>query len=636
MLSITGLTYRIGGRVLLDRADATIAAGHRVGLVGRNGCGKTTLLRLIAGILEPDEGRVEVPARWRIGLTAQEAPGGEATLLETVQAGDRELAALSAEAETATDGHRIAAIHARLGDIDAHSAEASAARILAGLGFGADQQQQPCRVFSGGWRMRVALAALLFSEPDLLLLDEPTNHLDLEAGLWLEDYLLGYPGTVIVVSHDRDLLNRIAEEILHFEAGKLMLYAGNYDRFETTRRARLVLTEKAQARQDAERARIQAFIDRFRYKASKAKQAQARIRRLARMQPVAALEDEADVSFAFPDPDPLPPPLVSAEGIDLGYGGMAVLRDLSFRLDGDDRIALLGANGNGKSTLIKFLAGRLVPLRGQARISPKLRVGYFAQQQAEALDLAATPLIEIGRRRRRDAEERLRAHLGRFGFTKARADTPVASLSGGEKARLLFALMSCGKPHLLLLDEPTNHLDIPAREALVEAINAFPGAVIIVSHDPHVVELTADRLWLLDGGRMARFDGDFDDYRRFLLERSRQDGAAGAGTLPRSGSSRKEQRRLAARRRDALAPLKKRCDDAEAAVTGILAKKAELERKLADPALYRGDPARLVALQKRLAETEQALLRAEETWLARQIALEEADAEVGSGAAAAG
>ncbi len=625
MLSISALTYRIGARVLFDRADATIAAGHRVGLVGRNGCGKTTLLRLIAGALEADDGRIEVPGRWRIGMTSQEAPGGDASLIDTVMAGDRELWRLSAEAEVATDAHRIADIHARLAAIDAHSAEARAARILAGLGFATEQQRQSCAVLSGGWRMRVALAALLFSEPDLLLLDEPTNHLDLEATLWLEDYLRGYPGTVVVVSHDRDLLNRVAEEILHVEGGKLTLYAGNYDRFEAARRARLELNAKAKAKQDAERARIQAFVDRFRYKASKAKQAQARLKMLGRMQPIAALAEDDAVSFAFPDPEPLPPPLVSAEEVSLGYGDRPVLRKLSFRLDGDDRIGLLGANGNGKSTLIKFLAGRLVPLSGRVTASRKLRVGYFAQHQADELDLAATPFIELGRRRRGEPEVRLRAHLGRFGFTQERAETPVGSLSGGEKARLLFALMSCEKPQLLLLDEPTNHLDIVARDALVEAVNDFPGAVLIVSHDPHVLELTCDRLWLVDGGQMAPYDGDFDDYRALLLARGRT-GAPSGEAKAKAGGSRKEQRRQSARRQEALAPLKRQLAEAEARLERLGAERGELQAALADPALYRGEPARLVALQRRLAETEQRLAEAEDQWMARHHELDDAEA----------
>ena len=526
MLRVERLTYRIGKRVLLDRAEATIGPGQRVGLVGRNGAGKTTLLRLIAGELDPDEGAIEMPRRWRIGMTAQEAPSGEASLIEVVLAADTELARLNAEAETAHDPHRIAEIHARLGDKQAHSAPARAARILAGLGFDEAAQRRPCSEFSGGWRMRVALAALLFVEPDLLLLDEPTNHLDLEASLWIEDFLHRYPGTVVLVSHDRDLLNRVPTHILHLDRGKLTFYPGDYDRFERTRSERLALDDKMRARQEVQRAHIQKFVDRFRYKATKARQAQSRLKMLARMEPIPEHEEEGIVSFAFPEPEKLAPPIVSIDDVAIGYDGVPVLRRLSLRLDPDDRIALLGANGNGKSTLMRFLAGRLAPLSGEVTRASRLRVGYFAQHQAEELDLAATPLVELARRRPREAAGALRGQLGRFGFSQERAETRIGDLSGGEKARLLFALMTSDKPHLLLLDEPTNHLDIVSRESLVQAINEFDGAVVIASHDPHVLALTADRFWLVEGGRVEPFDGDMDDYRTMRLGR---DGGAKAG-----------------------------------------------------------------------------------------------------------
>ena len=402
MLSIEKLTYRIGPRVLLDQADAAINTGHRVGLVGRNGTGKTTLLRLIARQLDVDEGAINMPSRWRVGITTQEAPGGPRSLIDTVLAADVELTALLAEAETATDPHRIAEIHLRLQDMDAHTATARAARILAGLGFSEAAQQRPCDEYSGGWRMRVALATLLFTQPDLLLLDEPTNHLDLEATVWLEGYLKHYPGTVFVVSHDRDLLNRAVDEVLHLEHSKLTLYRGSYDRFERTRRERLEQNEKLRVKQDLQRARIQKFVDRFRYKATKARQAQSRIRMLERMEPIAEHHDEAGITFDFPDPDPLPPPLYSMDSVDVGYDGKPVLHKLGLRLDADDRIALLGANGNGKSTLIKLLAGRLQPISGQVSKSGKLRVGYFAQHQTDELDMEATPFVELGRRRPRD------------------------------------------------------------------------------------------------------------------------------------------------------------------------------------------------------------------------------------------
>ena len=637
MLVIERLTWRFGARVLLDAADARIDAGHRVGLVGRNGTGKTTLLHLIAGRLEPQGGSIRVPSRWRVGMTSQEAPGGEASLIDTVLAADADLAHLHGAAESEQDPHRLADIHARLQDRQAHSAPARAARLLAGLGFPEEAQQRPCASFSGGWRMRVALAGLLFQEPDLLLLDEPTNHLDLEATLWLEAYLRRYPGTVLLVSHDRDLLNRAVGEILHLEGGKLTLYAGGYDRFERTRRMRLELDSKLKEKQDAQRRHLQAFVDRFRYKASKARQAQSRLKMLERLEPIAERPGEPPVTFAFPDPEPLPPPLLSLDGVDVGYDGRPVLRALSLRIDGDDRIALLGANGNGKSTLVKLIAGALEPMQGEMVRSGKLRVGYFAQHQSDALDLTATPVLEMARRRPRDAEVVVRAHLGRFGFSQERADTPVAALSGGEKARLLFALMTASRPHVLLLDEPTNHLDAESREALIQALNGFAGAVIIVAHDPHVIALTADRFWLVDGGRVRPYDGDLDDYRAFLLGRGGGrdsgpgngpgDGPGGGRDGAPGGDERRDRRRQAADRRTALAPLRKRLQAAEAAVERLEREKAALAERLADPALYAGDSERLVDVQKRLGRIDRELQDAEAAWMVLQDEWDRAQAE---------
>jgi ATP-binding cassette subfamily F protein 3 len=627
MLRIDGLTYRVGARALLDQADAAIDTGHRVGLVGRNGSGKTTLLRLIAGHLEPDAGRISVPGRWRIGITRQEAPDGGASLIETVLASDAELMRLIAASEEGSDPHALAEIHLRLRDIDAHSAEARAARILSGLGFDHAAQQRPCSQFSGGWRMRVALAALLFTSPDLLLLDEPTNHLDLEATLWLEDWLRGYPGTVLLVSHDRDLLNKVAEEILHLEGGKLTLYRGGWDRFENTRRERLEANERLRAKQQAERAHIQAFVDRFRYKASKARQAQSRIRALARMQPVAAAALDETITFSFPEPDPLPPPLLTLDRVDAGYNGKAVLKRLSLRLDPDDRIALLGANGNGKSTLLKLLGGRLPPMAGELAHSGKLRVGYFAQHQADELDLDATPTRALSRVRPRDVEAVVRAQLARFGFSQERAQTRTGDLSGGEKARLLFALMTAHRPHLLLLDEPSNHLDVSSRQVLVEAINAYTGAVVLVSHDPHVLELTADRFWVVEGGSVRPFEGDMDDYRASLVGRGSDTvrvSPATEGQVERL--SRKQRRREAVEKREALAPLKKRLAAAERQVEMIEAERAKLIAALSDPALYGGDVGRLAELHRRLAQVEKDLVQAEETWGVVQAAWDGAQA----------
>ena len=623
MLRIEQLTYRIGGRILFDGASATIAAGHRVGLVGRNGSGKTTLIRLITGELEPDGGHIRVPQRWRIGVTRQEAPDGPESLIETVLAADAELARLAAEADAATEAHHVADIHERLRVREAHAQPARAARILKGLGFDDGMQQRPCHTFSGGMRMRIALAALLFTRPDLLLLDEPTNHLDLESSLWLEEFLRGYPGTLVIVSHDRDLLNRVSRGILHLEGGCLTLYAGGYDRFEETRRLRLEQDEKERRRLEAERVRIRAFVERFRSKASKARQAQSRLKWLARLAPPAERQTDGDVSFAFPDPGTMPPPLLTLDGVSVGYERRAVLRNLNLRLDADDRIALLGANGNGKSTLVKLLAGRLAPLTGRLVRSDKLRIGYFAQHQADELDLDATPLIELGRRLRGDPPERLRAHLGRFGFGQERAETRIGALSGGEKARLLFALMTSDAPHILLLDEPTNHLDVGSRQALIEAINAFQGAVVLVSHDVNVLELTADRLWLVAAGGVIPFEGDLEDYRARILAAD----AAGEGSRPAErwrGEERKRDRRAAAESRAALAPLKREISATERAIEALTATRNEIAHALAQPELYSGDASRMVALQTRFRNAERNLASAEERWLVLQQAWEDA------------
>ena len=627
MLQIDQLTYRVAGKPLLEAATATVNKGERVGLVGRNGSGKTSLLKLISGELAPDEGGVTVPARLRVAKVAQHAPSGPESLLDTVLAADRERSELLAEAETADDPHRIAEIHTRLADIEAESAPARAARILAGLGFSEAAQRRPCAEFSGGWRMRVALAALLFSEPDLLLLDEPTNHLDLEATLWLEGYLKSYRGTLILVSHDRDLLNRVPEAILHLSQQRLTRYGGNYDRFERTRREQQARQEALRAKQMAERRHIQAFIDRFRYKASKARQAQSRVKALERMEPIASLVEARTTAFAFPEPPELAPPLITLERAAVGYvPERPVLRGLDLRLDPDDRIALLGANGNGKSTFIRLLAGRLAPESGRLAKSSKLKVGYFAQDQAEELDLAATPLTALQRLMPKALPEKLRAHLGRFGFAQDKAEVPIGGLSGGERARLLLALISREAPQILLLDEPTNHLDVDSRQALVQALNDYTGAVVLVSHDAHLIELVADRLWLVADGGVRPFEGDMEDYRRHLLEERRR--ARGAAQKDKDKPaengrlSKKEQRRAAAEARAAVAHLRDSAKRAEAKIEALTREKAALEARLADPEVYNGPTAELMALQLEHGRLKQAIAEAEETWLAAQAALE--------------
>ncbi len=627
MLLIKDLTYRIAGRTLLDNVSLSLPAGHHAGLIGRNGTGKSTLLKLIAGTLQADGGEIGLPANTRIGMLAQEAPDGPESLLETVLAADTERARLVAEAETAHDPHRIGEIHTRLADIEAHRAPARAAAILAGLGFDTAQQAQPCRDFSGGWRMRVALAAVLFAVPDLLLLDEPTNHLDLESTLWLENFLVNYPRTLLLVSHDRNLLNKVVDKIIHLEDNKLTLYTGGYDRFEQTRAERLAQVAAAASKQAAQRRHMQAFVDRFRYKASKARQAQSRLKALAKMQPIVAVSERRTETFDFPTPEELAPPLIVLDEVDVGYApDRPVLRKLDLRLDMDDRIALLGANGNGKSTMVKLLAGRLAPLAGSMRRSPKLKVGYFAQHQQDELDLTATPLQLMQRLRPLGNDESRRAQLARFGIGVGKADTRVAQLSGGEKARLLFALMTHEKPHVLLLDEPTNHLDVDAREALVQALNDYEGAVVLVSHDPHLIELTADRLWLVAEGRCQGYEGDLEDYRRLLLDQRRERGRERGGNRAEP-ISRKEKRRAAAETRAATTHLRKAAENAERQVRALEARRGSFEQRLADPKVYGGPTRDLMELQVKLAEVKKQIAAAEEQWLSAQAALESGDAE---------
>jgi ATP-binding cassette subfamily F protein 3 len=625
MLTISGLTYRIAGRALLENASAQVAAGWRIGLVGRNGTGKSTLIELIRGALQPDAGDILLPRDTRIGFVAQEAPGGAATPLETVLAADAERAALMNELDEA-DALRASEIHERLLDIGAHAATSRAATILAGLGFDAEAQSRPMSSFSGGWRMRVALAGALFAEPDLLLLDEPSNHLDLEAALWLEDFLRRWPRTLLLVSHDRGLLNAVATHILHLESRRLTLYAGDYDNFVRTRAERLANDAALAAKQAAQRAHLQAFIDRFRAKASKARQAQSRVKALARLQPVPTPPDDPSVVFNFPEPERLSPPLISIDGASVGYEpGRPILRDLDLRLDPDDRIALLGANGNGKTTLAKFLAGRLPAMSGELRRSSKLSVGFFAQHQIEELDAERTPVQHMAELMPAAPEAEVRAYLGRFGFSQEKALVPAGKLSGGEKARLTFALVTHGGPSLLILDEPTNHLDIAAREALVEALADFPGAVVLVSHDWSLVELVADRLWLVARGTVRQFEGDLADYRRQLQEERQEMMPRGArGTA----SSRKDERRAAAERRRLLEPLRRRADAAERTLDRLGREKAEIDRLLAEPETYAKVGQAVTDALRRQGDIGKLMRETEAEWLAAVEALEAAEADL--------
>jgi len=615
LLVIDHVTLRVAGRTLLDEAELRVDPGRRIGLVGRNGAGKSTLLRAIAGETAVDGGEIRLSARARLAQVRQEAPSGPQSLLDTVLASDTERLALLAEQDTA-EPLRLAEIHERLRAIGADSAPARAATILAGLGFDAEAQARPVDSYSGGWRMRVALASALFANPDLLLLDEPTNHLDLEATLWLEGWLARFPGAALIVSHDRGLLDRAVEAIAHLDRGKLSLTPGGYGEFVRIRTEQALQQARMAERIAAQRAHMQAFVDRFRYKASKARQAQSRLKALERLPPLDAVVEDAPTRFGFPEPKRLAPPILTLERVAAGYDGKRVLSGLSLSLDMDDRVALLGANGNGKSTLAKLLAGRLEPLAGEMRRSPGLRAGYFAQHQTDELVLDETPIHHMARALPGAAPTQVRSQLARFGLDADRAGTQVAALSGGEKARLLLALATRDAPQLLILDEPTNHLDIDAREALVRALAAFEGAVLLITHDPHLVELVADRLWLVADGTVRPYDGDMDDYRALLAERARPAAKAEA-------PSRRDDRRDRAEARLQQAPLRRQAKEAEAALARLAAERAGIEAKLADPALYApGRAAEVTQANQRLAAIARETEEAETRWLEASAALE--------------
>lgn len=628
MLTINGLTVRLGGRTILDRASASLPAKSRTGLIGRNGAGKSTLMKAMIGSLEADEGGIEMPRKTRIGYIAQEAPSGTATPFETVLAADIERAELLAQSETVTDPDRLGDIHERLIAIDAYTAPARAARILIGLGFDEAMQGQPLDSFSGGWKMRVALAALLFSNPDLLLLDEPSNHLDLEATMWLESFLRGYPGQLVVISHERDLLNNVVDHILHLEGGKVTLYPGGYDAFERQRAERAAQLAAAKAAQDAQRAKLQDYIARNSARASTAKQAQSRAKQLARMQPIAAISEDPSLVFDFPSPaDELKPPLITLDLASVGYApGETVLSRLNLRIDPDDRIALLGRNGNGKTTLARLLAAQLKPEDGGMAASGKMRVGYFTQYQVEELDGADTPLGHMTRVMAGKTPGAVRAQLGRFGFSGPKATTEVGKLSGGERARLALALITREAPHLLILDEPTNHLDVDAREALVQALNGFDGAVLIVSHDRHMLELSADRLVLVDGGTARDFDGSMDDYVAFILGKSTaNDDARAAPAKPKDA---KLARQEAARAREAQAALRKSAKELEAQAAKLAARVSAVDRAMFDPANAEPALAKLTMgdLAQRRGKLAAELESVEAAWIDALEAIETAAA----------
>ncbi|MBX9451278.1 MAG: ABC-F family ATP-binding cassette domain-containing protein [Mesorhizobium sp.] len=625
MLIINDISLRIAGRLLLDHASLTLPAGSKAGFVGRNGTGKTTLFKAITGEMPTETGSISFPKNTRIGQVAQEAPGTEEPLIEIVLKADTERLALLAEAETATDANRIAEIQMRLADIDAHSAEARAATILAGLGFDTEAQKRPASSFSGGWRMRVALASVLFAEPDLLLLDEPTNYLDLEGTMWLESYVAKYPHTVLLISHDRDLLNRAVNSIVHLDQKKLTFWRGGYDQFERLRSEQLELQEKSRIKQEAQRQHMESFVERFRYKASKARQAQSRLKALEKMKPISAVIEDSVRPFSFPEPvKTVASPIVTTQAGAVGYQpGKPVLKGLTLRIDEDDRIALLGSNGNGKSTFAKLLAGRLSLDSGGMTIAPGLKVAMFAQHQLDDLRPEESAVEHVRRLMPDAPEAKVRARVAQMGLTTEKMSTKAKDLSGGEKARLLMGLAAFEGPNLLILDEPTNHLDIDSREALMVALNEFPGAVILISHDRHLIEATVDRLWLVKDGTVVSYDGDLTDYRQLVT------GGASDRRERREAdkASKADKRREAAARRQAMEPVAKEIRATEGLIERTRKRIDAIEDQLADPALYEKDPSTATQLAKERSDLSNTLARHEDRWLTLSAEYEEGIAE---------
>lgn len=610
MLTISDLTVRLGGRTILDRATAAVPPGSRVGLIGRNGAGKSTLMKAMIGEIEPDDGSIEKPRRARLGYIAQEAPHGLTTPIEAVLAADVERLELLAEADNCEDPERLGDLYERLIAIDAYTAPTRAAVILTGLGFDEDMQNRPLDSFSGGWKMRVALGSLLFSQPDILLLDEPSNHLDLEATLWLENFLKSYPATLLVISHERDLLNNVVDHILHLQGGKLTLYPGGYDSFERQRAERASQLAAAKASQDAQRARLQDYVARNSARASTARQAQSRAKMLEKMQPITALIEDPSLSFGFPNPAELRPPLITLEMAAVGYGETPILQRLMLRIDPDDRLALLGRNGNGKTTLARLLAAQLPPMEGEIHSSGQMKVGYFTQYQVEELASDDTPLEHMTRTMKDKPPAAVRAQLGRFGFSGQRATQQVAKLSGGERARLALALITYEAPHLLILDEPTNHLDVDAREALVQALNDYTGAVILISHDRHMVELTADRLVLVDDGTAREYDGSMEDYIDFVLGRNQPKGDAA------SKVSKKDRKARSADKEQAK-QVKLQLATAEKDIARMHSECAAIDKALSDPATAGGTYAGMSVedMSRKRAELTALLEKTEARWL---------------------
>jgi len=608
MIKLQNLSVRIAGRTLIENATLSLNEGHHYGLVGRNGTGKSTFFKILLKTLSPDEGNIDIPARVRMGHVAQEMPSGSLTPLEVVMAADKERLQLMAQLEEGNSPENMADIYDRLIAIDAFSAESRAAEILAGLGFSQAMQEAPLSTFSGGWRMRVALASLLFSKPDWLLLDEPTNHLDLEASLWLEDYLKKYPHSVLLISHDRHLLNVVCDRILYLNQAKITSYNGNYDTFEKTWQAQQEFLKAQHTKQETKRKHMMAFVNRFRAKASKAKQAQSRLKALEKMERLPDIVQDPEVRFDFPESDKLSPPLLVLDDVSVGYQtNHPILKGLNLRIDEEDRIALLGANGNGKSTFAKLIAGRLEPQTGEVRRSGKLKVGYFAQHQLEEFDRDATPFEHVVRRAPSLSPTAARAHLGRFGLSGLLADVKVQNLSGGEKARLNLAMIFLEKPHILILDEPTNHLDMDSRQALMVALNNFEGAVILITHDTDLLASTMDRLWLVAHQRVEPFEGDLEDYLHFVLKGEKE------GTKPQKQKKASKETSIG---------LKEKAREAKVKMEALSLSLQKINEELDNPELYSHHSEALTELLKKQHQLENEVSKAEEEWLRAEERLE--------------
>ena len=629
MLHINNLTYRIEGRPLFTQATLAISQGYKVGLVGRNGTGKSTLFRLIKGDISPDDGEINLRKNMRLGAVDQEVPSGPQSLMVTVLAADKERSALLAESETAQDPNRIAAIHTRLADIDAYSAEARAGSILSGLGFSGEDQQRPCSDFSGGWRMRVALAAMLFAKPDMLLLDEPTNYLDIEGAVWLEAHIRTYAGTALIISHDRDFLNKAVTHIAHLREGKLFSYSGGYDRFEATLAEQNRLNMALLSKQEDERRKLEAFVTRFKAKASKAKQAQSRVKRLEKMQPVATIISDPIAPIDLPGPErQLSPPIIRFDDVKLGYtDDVTVLSKLNQRIDPDDRIGVLGKNGEGKSTFAKAVMADLPPQEGFIKRHKKLRTGYFAQHQIDALNPLASAYDHILELMPDATEAQRRARLAQFGLGVKNAETPAGDLSGGEKARLLFSLIGFHKPHLLVLDEPANHLDIDSRAELIKSLNSYEGAVLIISHDRNLLEAVVDRLWLVDKGTVSPYEGSLEDYRALQLEKDRSNKKQTSG----EANARKQSRKDTAEARKRIAPLKKAYEVLEGKITKAKSRLPEIDKELSSSDIFTKDPDRAVKLGQERAELLRVIETLEMDWLEALESYEVARAQEGLG-----